>query len=469
MNRKLFHLRKEFHKDAKKAKTFETQRSIKRLKAVRKKLEESPDKCKQLQQEVATHEKEMDLLKLIEIRKLSDKVFLNGINKHRALKNIEIIQAYLAANETCRTQPLFENGASSDDAILRKVEARLLSSKSLREALLVHLDDLLYAVTGTEATRNTGSKDVKDQQKGLPPTKKVANQSTKDLAKRKDKPVIEKSFETSSNGDDNDEEDEDEDYESEDDTIDPHDLPLEELEKLLAAEEDEDMSGKEVGDKVPAASRTRNKVKGEKAVSSTKESRKEKKPQPTTAKVTRGKGNADSMFVNSLGDGGSDFDDPEFDKIYGSKKTKNRMGQQARRALAERIHGENAKHKIAERAAAEAAAAAVAARRARARRGRDDVPSKPTSKPIEKPAETLHPSWEAAKHRRNIGIVPAQGKKIVFGDDDAEPAGEPRARDSAATTAAPKLHPSWEAAKLKTNQSSIVKGQKQNSKIVFDD
>lgn len=386
-------------------------------------------------------------------------MLLNGINKHQALKSVETIQTYLTENETCRTQSLLEEGANTDDKILRKVEARLLSSKNLREALSAHLDGLLYAVSGTGATKDNGLEDVKDQQKKSSATKKVADRSTKAAPKRENKTYVRESF----NGNCEDE-DEDEDYGSEDD---PHDLPLEELEKLLAAEEEEQMSGNEAEETVATTSRKRDKPKKEKTVSNTKESCREKKPKPA-AKTKREKGSTDSMFINSLGNG-SDFEDPEFDKIYGSKKPKNRMGQQARRALAEKIHGENAKHKIAERAAAEAAAAAVAARRPRPRRGRDDIPSNPASKPNDKPTEKLHPSWEAAKVRKNVAILPAQGKKIIFGDDETGTVGATGARSSASTMQGPKLHPSWEAAKLKANQSGIVKGQAQNSKIVFDD
>jgi hypothetical protein len=93
------------------------------------------------------------------------------------------------------------------------------------------------------------------------------------------------------------------------------------------------------------------------------------------------------------------------------------------------------------------------------KRSHDNSPS--DQKPKKKKSENaIHASWEAAKLRREKEaarmVVPAQGKKIVFGEDGGVTAGRPssaptkssappRAAAPAAGAVADKQHPSWAA------------------------
>lgn len=86
--------------------------------------------------------------------------------------------------------------------------------------------------------------------------------------------------------------------------------------------------------------------------------------------------------------------------------------------------------------------------------------TKPTPSVKRKADEQLHPSWQAKKLQR-VAIIPGQGKKIVFGQDDPTP----ETKAAPKTASSERLHPSWEAKRNKSASIAEFKG----SKIVFDD
>ena len=97
------------------------------------------------------------------------------------------------------------------------------------------------------------------------------------------------------------------------------------------------------------------------------------------------------------------------------------MGQRARRQLAEKQFGGSARHLSLSAASVAASgqppAAAQPSHAATQRRGASGAT---VATPGRNPAvaeEALHPSWAAKRQQRGSLIVPAEGKKVVFGDD----------------------------------------------------
>ncbi|KAG2757887.1 Bud-site selection protein [Suillus brevipes Sb2] len=152
---------------------------------------------------------------------------------------------------------------------------------------------------------------------------------------------------------------------------------------------------------------------------------------------------AQSAFLPSLsvgfirGDSDTDFSDSEEKAADTSKK--NRRGQRARRAIWEKKFGRHANHVMKQKASNRPDApsgiavvrkdqrqyknanrdfdgASLSSRRQDARipdKNRHDISARlmPGNRREEK---SLHPSWEAKKKQQNVAIVPAQGTRIVF-------------------------------------------------------
>ncbi|KAI9209845.1 BUD22-domain-containing protein [Polychytrium aggregatum] len=178
-----------------------------------------------------------------------------------------------------------------------------------------------------------------------------------------------------------------------------------------------------------------------------------------------------SKFITSLAGAASDESDPE-----DGQSKKNRMGQRARRELAEKKYGRNAKHLIAEKEKRKTeyllkrpAKPGIAADRPAKRVRVDDGDKRTGTK--------LHPSWEA-KQKQRQAISAYQGKKTVFsGDNDASKHSNDAKRPTEGSRAPqtmqkhdPKatLHPSWQA-KLNQRNKMNAGGAAKSTKIVFSD
>lgn len=180
-------------------------------------------------------------------------------------------------------------------------------------------------------------------------------------------------------------------------------------------------------------------------------------------------------------DGYSDSEDDEDRK---PKKKKNRLGQLARRRLAEKLYGEKAKHiqsgGLTVKQREEQRKQRIAQRRAReariekqAKREKEAAAAAAKGKKVTKQIsvaepEQLHPSWAAKlKNQSRINQTAFQGKKIKFSDDAEE---EPKqvqkqeTKKQESAKADPSLHPSW-AAKLQQKTNVAFQGQK----IKFED
>ena len=92
------------------------------------------------------------------------------------------------------------------------------------------------------------------------------------------------------------------------------------------------------------------------------------------------------------------------------------MGQRARRQLAEKQFGGGAKHLALPPPPEAAHGPPLAAQPglAAAKHGRGAAPGKARGAEA---AEALHPSWAAKRQQQGSLLVPAAGKKVVFGDD----------------------------------------------------
>lgn len=159
---------------------------------------------------------------------------------------------------------------------------------------------------------------------------------------------------------------------------------------------------------------------------------------------SRGKSKAtQSAFLPSLsvgfirGDSDTDFSDSEERAADTAKK--NRRGQRARRAIWEKKFGRHANHVMKQKASnrpdAPSSIAVVRQHQRQHRNGNHDSDGAPFSDRRQntripdknryeasarlvlgnrKDEKSLHPSWEAKKKQQNVAIVPAQGTRIVF-------------------------------------------------------
>ncbi|KAJ7185606.1 Bud-site selection protein [Mycena filopes] len=459
------HELKEVRKAAKKARTFETQRVVKKLKGLRKKDPATP--------EVAVLEAELEELKTIDTDAMAATALRTRLLKDRHIADSEPAQAAIARElpPTPSTAPVATNTNS-------KVQARLFSHRALGAAVS-------EAVTGLRAVV-------------LPPKVEGAEDA---LQPQLETPAGEGEGDEAEVEEAEDEEDE-EDEEEEEDAAGWESGSV----RAGAADSDsdaEDADGWESGSVDSDADAASPPAKKKAAPTAT--ATKTKTPAPTKAKSAPAKkakpappttSNGTSQFLPSLavgyirgGSSDSGFEDDVDVDGDGGGERKNRRGQRARRAIWEKKFGRGANHKKKE--AEEAAAVQVATKarwEARKARGDPDPPpavagrgnggrwteskqvadggwgarggggaagsgagggagaglaqgsghARPKPAQWQKPAQGqgqrdkatggkaagadagLHPSWAAKKAmKEKMGgtggaIVPSQGKKIVF-------------------------------------------------------
>ncbi|KAJ7670231.1 Bud-site selection protein [Mycena rosella] len=395
---KLHHDLKDVRKAAKKARTFDTQRVVKKLKGLRKK---DPAAA-----EIAVLEAELEELKTIDPDAIADTALRTRLLKDRHLAGSPALLAAMERELPAPPTP------SSGTTLPTKVHARLLSARTLGAAVTEAVDDLRAAV--------------------LP----------------KETPADEEADENEDGGD----EDEDEDADGgEDDAAGWESGSVDGVD----GDGDEDdgwESGSVLSDAPPAKKSAVVKPTKAAATKSAKPATAPTKPTPSTSQFLP------SLAVGFVRGGSSDSDleDADVDVDAGGER-KNRRGQRARRAIWEKKYGRGANHKKKE--AEEAAVAQVKAKAkgkgrwtegaqvadggwAKARPTSSSAPAHTaprtnaapqthapaprtpapprTGAPKAKPHADagLHPSWAAKKAMKEKlgggGIVPSQGTKIVF-------------------------------------------------------
>ncbi|KAG0377774.1 hypothetical protein BGX24_005486 [Mortierella sp. AD032] len=420
ISQKIYHARKEIRKAFVKAKAFETQRLVKRLREARKAVEEKENKGEAkeeedkpahkkkqdlTQEDVTKFENEIELVKKMDMDSLSEHAFVVKLAKHPILGSHALMAPYSTASTT--KKEIVEAG-SPDAATVQIIESRLTNTKTVKEHMSKLWDELENIITGKKANEEKNKK--RKAGEDLDESKNKKNKTQKDTKK------AESEDEDEGSDDESDVEMVDydlSDSEREDDGYDSDGLPL-------------PKSGKSAGSSSSMASMF---------IGSLNEGKKDKKDK---------KGKKDK----------NEWVDEKFDEIYGKIK-KNRPGQQARRAKAERKFGKEANHvKKAEEEAK------VRAEKKAARKAKQDKFN------AQRDASTANA--QTLPGRRTIGagdgsasVIQPKKQRVMAKPMSSTPSG-PDLND-------PTLHPSWIAKQTeKAAMAAALSGAKSN-KITFDD
>ncbi|KAG0693183.1 Bud-site selection protein [Suillus ampliporus] len=388
--------KKLFRKAAKKAKTFETQKILKKIKDARRKGDD--DTVKDIEaQHVA--------LKCFDPEHIADSALSTKIKKDKFLSQDPNLQSAMSkALSTSLIAPAVPGSA------VGQVQSRLLSSKVLAADVSRVVEGLRRLLNPVERACH-----AEDDNADVPPPrkKKQKTQQKEGLSK-----------------------------------VHPVDLPSDDAPS--ANIEDDGWESGTVSD-------GNHSVQGDSEVDEGSDGEEEDNPaseggddDPPVLRGQPGQGRskpAQSAFLPSLsvgfirGDSDTDFSDSEERAADAVKK--NRRGQRARRAIWEKKFGRHANHVMKQKDASKASnrpgppssiaavrndhrhhmngnrdsdGAPFSGRRRDARipdKNRDDVSAYHTPG-NRKDERSLHPSWEAKKKQQNVAIVPAQGTRIVF-------------------------------------------------------
>lgn len=437
---KLHHEVKEVRKVAKKAKAFETQKIVKKLKSLRAKDPKANEKS------IGECENEMEILKKLDHEAAANRALTTKLNKDRMLSQNEHMQTALQTELSSHSLTLSAPGSAA-----RKVEDRLLSSKILAveiQSVVMSLKQILDP--STQKAPQEGD-DEDEEGAILPSNSKRHRVAASDDQSDEGNSDSDKGAEAQEEAGwvsgsvlDDDDEDAADGWES--GSVDSRNLHATDsedagpdLDSEGGGSEDEDTDV----DVSASSDASRPKQIAEKGVKS-----------GTVQKDPKGKSKAlaESTFLPSLSVGftrgdsdASDLSDAETNVADGVRK--NRRGQRARRAIWEKKYGGNANHVKKER---EVAAqnprrnfkkldsnkkdhSRTSIPRNRANPGARTSFNAPASdkgwarSPVgdmgtdaqarQKDDKPLHPSWEAKrrlKEKLNPSIVPGQGKKITF-------------------------------------------------------
>ncbi|OAX38757.1 Bud-site selection protein [Rhizopogon vinicolor AM-OR11-026] len=400
------HDRKEVRKAAKKAKTFETQKILKKIKDARQKGDDDT---------VKTIEAQHIALKSLDPDLIADSALSTKIKKDRFLSQDPNLRS--AMSKSLSATLIVPAAPSSAEG---KVQSRLLSSKALAADVSRIIKGLRRLLNPEERTYDVEEDGPEPPDLSQPPKKKQKTREKEGL--HKVPPVdVHSDGELSANV-----EDEDEGWES--GTVSDGGHSMQGGSRLVSlsneGSDDEDNSASErddIGPSVPRGPRVPDVKRNLKA--------------PTVQ----------SAFLPSLsvgfvrGDSDTDYSDSEGKAADGVKK--NRRGQRARRAIWEKKFGRHANHVMKQkdisrgshRSHTPSGAAAIHKDQRQYRSGRGDsggapfaggrsrIPDKNRSdfsasrtSSTHKEEKSLHPSWEAKKKLQNVAIVPAQGTRIVF-------------------------------------------------------
>ncbi|KAK2465253.1 hypothetical protein APHAL10511_002607 [Amanita phalloides] len=384
VQRKLHHELKEIKKAAKKSRTFETRKIIKRLKSLRSKGADTSD--------LEYLEKQLPVLKRIDIEMASNTAFISKIRKNKQLFNNDILKTAIAeeiGSDLLSTEQL---GASASRA-----QSRLLSSRTLAERIASALQTLNLIMNPLGGGNYAASEKVsRDATSGPEPASTATgDENGPETLANNIVTRIETGSETG--------------WESGNDG---------EWESGSIEEDTRNVSQ----DRLTDASADKSSSK------------------PVTKPGNARSSELQSTFLPSLSTGfirgvsdESDWDESEA-KITDSTPKKNRRGQRARRVIWEKKYGRNANHKKRELGEQMHSMKERQKKNTDSKRRSQNIHQVDTktadtkadvrqSEKRDRPSvwdkrdQPLHPSWEAKKRMREkmaAGIVPSQGKKIVF-------------------------------------------------------
>ncbi|KAG1745918.1 Bud-site selection protein [Suillus paluster] len=394
LEKKLHHDTKEVRKAAKKAKTFETQKILKKIKDARRKGDD--DTVKDIEaQHIA--------LKLLDPELIADSALSMKIKKDKFLSQDPNLQFAMSKSLSSSLIAPAATGSAAG-----KVQSRLLSSKVLAA-------DVSRVMGGLRRLLNPPERAYKaeDDSADISPPRKKKQKTQQKEGLLKVPPVdVPSDDEPSANI-------EDDGWES--GTVSDGNPSVQGDTGVDEESDEEDNSAPEGGDVDPHVPRGRSDQEKSKATQ--------------------------SAFLPSLsvgfirGDSDTDFSDSEGETADTVKK--NRRGQRARRAIWEKKFGRHANHVMKQKGVNKASnrhdppssitavrkdhqqhrngnrdsdSASFSGHRWNPRipdKNRDDLSARymPSNRKEEK---SLHPSWEAKKKLQNVAIVPAQGTRIVF-------------------------------------------------------
>ncbi|KAK3809347.1 MAG: Bud-site selection protein [Benniella sp.] len=410
ISQKIYHAKKVIKKTFVKARTFETQRLIKRLNEARKAVEKQDDPVDETKpapkkrqeytkEDIVRFEHELELIKTMDMDALSEHAFASKLGKHPILGRHELLASYRVETRTTEKT----NGSSNKDSVLiQSIESRLINTKTVKDYMTKLWSELEHIVSGKKADHQEHKKRRNTGDDHEEPQTKKAKTTQDDTSKREGNSDMSDSDDDDEDGGNNDVQ-----YDSDserDDGYDSDGLPL-----------------------------------------------------PKTGK--NGKAStASSMFIGSLNEGHSqkknkkeqirkrdknDWVDDKFDEIYGKAK-KNRPGQRERRMKAERQFGQEANH--IKKAAEEA-------------RQREE---KKAARKAKQERFTARDASAANAQR------PLSNRRAGAGQDSA-PRGGQANLPHATTPVDPTLHPSWVAKQTEKAAIAAALTAAKSSKIVFDD
>ncbi|PSR74804.1 hypothetical protein PHLCEN_2v9518 [Hermanssonia centrifuga] len=411
---KLHHLVKDVKKAAKKAKTFEMQKLVKKLKGLRAKSDQSND--------IADLEAQLEILKRTDHEPFANLAIKTKLRKDKALSENPHVNAAISSELAKDLVPPAAPGSH-----LAKVQARLLSSKVLASEVVNAVNALKLTLSPESKSKQREEEiaDEDDEEFLQPPSKKSKlTIAATDAA----------SHEEDSEGDEDEPRRESLSDEEEVDDDGWESGSVRDGEVVSAArgevtdDELEEVNGGESSDRSDETEGETIVPPSKKVISLSK---------PSTSK-TAGKGVVESTFLPSLAVGFTRGDSDVSDWSDGEAAAadtvvkKNRRGQRARQAIWEKKYGRNANHVKKQ----EEVTSKDKRRNDQPHRGRDqhhqggplprgpprtewkprsqiDVPGQERTQEV----KPLHPSWEAKrklKEKESASIVRSQGKKIVF-------------------------------------------------------
>ncbi|KAH7102508.1 Bud-site selection protein [Auriculariales sp. MPI-PUGE-AT-0066] len=448
LNAKIRHALRQARKAANKAKTFEIQKVVKKLKSAKTATDEpattssrsAGTRKKVSQDDAAELDRQLEALKNLSHRYIGQVALMSKVKKDKSLaSHPQIIETLNSLGSVSAKN----NNAPPEHPI---VYNRVLSSKLLASTLQTALDDLRSKVN--PPTAETATNDPSDPA-AASQSDESAEEGDVDMVSGADDIILDDADENASNAgwesgsvDDTAPAQGLGDGESEDHTRTPHGHASNDLDPM---EEDESDNGDTDQDEV---------------------SENEDRGTSSRGKLAAGTASS-SMFLPSLAVGfargeDSDWSDGEAKVADGVRK--NRRGQRARQAIWEKKFGRGAKH-VVKRQQEEAIAGAYATRGARrggrgrgaagrggrgaSDRGRgrgsgigrgsggaagrgvprgipaatqlsrgqgsNSIPIVRVPAPAPKTDKPVHPSWEAKQKQKSAAaIVPSQAKKIVF-------------------------------------------------------